>query len=287
MRQNEICLSGGLFLCLACFPAHSQTPLPSAPKTTVLQTLTPAESAFLLPAKKTISATSGGTELLSAQFATDDILGIGVMASDSKSHSNGVYATWYQNAKTQNGVYADSWLQYSGMNASVDGDPQATENNDFRGFSGSLESGYRQPVWHGENGDIFVTPQAQLVWYGLKADDHTDSNGTRMSSGSDSNLLSRLGVKVSRDGVASDDRASGKLFTTYVEASWLYNSDPASISFDNEKVKEAGTTNVGEVKLGMEGKLNSNLNVWTNVGQQIGGEGYSDLSALFGVNYTF
>lgn len=287
MRQKEICGSVGLLLCLACFSAHAQTSIPSASKTVVLHTLTPAESAFLLPAKNQIIATSGGTEIFSGQFSADDSLGIGFMASDANAHSNGVYATWYQNAKTQNGVYAGSWLQYSRISASIGGEPPSSDNDDIHGFSGSLESGYRQPVWHGEDGDVFITPQAQLVLNGLSSDVHTESNGTHVSSGSDNNLLSRLGVKVSRDGVASDDSASGNLFTTYVEANWLYNTDPASISFDNEKVREAGTTNIGEVKLGMEGKLNPNLNVWTNVGQQIGGEGYSDLSAVFGVNYQF
>ncbi|RJT41199.1 autotransporter outer membrane beta-barrel domain-containing protein [Rahnella woolbedingensis] len=285
MRQKKICGSCGLLLCLACFSAHSQTSIPSASKTVVLHTLTPAESAFFVPAKNQMTATSGGTEILSGQFATDDSLGIGVMASDGNAHSNGVYATWYQNAKTQNGIYAGSWLQYSRMNASVEGEPLSSDNYDIRGFRGSLESGYRQPVWHGEEGDVFITPQAQLVLNGLSAD--VENNGAHISSGSDNNLLSRLGIKVSRDGVASDDSTSGKLFTTYVEANWLYNTDPASISFDNEKVREVGTTNVGEVKLGMEGKLNSNLDVWSNVGQQIGGEGYSDLSAVIGVNYQF
>lgn len=248
----------------------------------------------------------GGGELWSGQFDVQDSLGIGMMAGYGNAHSNtdsgrsgyqskgtvdgyssGLYATWYQNAKTQEGVYADSWLQYNWLNASVNGEQLSSEDYGINGFSGSVESGYRQPVYHGENGDVFITPQAQLIWSGMRADDHTESNGTRVSSTDGNNLLSRLGMKISRDGVSSQDRTSGKLFTTYVEANWLHNTASNGVSLDGDNVTEAGTSNIGEVKLGVEGKLNNHLNVWSNVGQQIGGEGYSDLSAVIGMNYQF
>lgn len=248
----------------------------------------------------------GGSELLSGQFGVKDHLGIGVMAGYGNAQSNtnsnssnyqskgkvegyssGLYATWYQNANTQEGVYVDSWLQYNWLNATVDGEQLASEGYNINGFNGSIESGYRLPVYQGENGNVFITPQAQLIWEGLTADTHTESNGTAVSSSDDNNLLSRLGIKISRDGVAKQDSNSDKLFITYIAANWLHNTDPVGINFDGENVKQAGTANIAEIKLGVEGKLNTKLNVWTNVGQQIGGDGYSNLSAIIGVNYQF
>nr|WP_228758162.1 autotransporter outer membrane beta-barrel domain-containing protein [Citrobacter freundii] len=37
----------------------------------------------------------------------------------------------------------------------------------------------------------------------------------------------------------------------------------------------------------MEGKLNDHLNLWGNVGVQVGDKGYSDSSAMVGMKYSF
>jgi len=248
----------------------------------------------------------GGGELAKGQFGSDDSLGLGLMFGYGNAHNNtyanrsgysakgqvdgyssGVYATWYQNSRTQEGAYADSWLQYSWLNARVNGDQLPGENYDINGMSGSVESGYRIPVYAGNTASFYLTPQAQLIWDGLQADDHTESNGTRITSEGNNNLQSRVGIKLSRDGVAAQDAGTGKLFTTYIETNWIYNSQQTAVSLDDEPVQQAGTRNLGEIKLGVEGKLNHHLNVWSNVGQQIGGSGYSDVSAVIGLNYQF
>jgi outer membrane autotransporter protein len=248
----------------------------------------------------------GGGELLSGQFSEKDSLSVGVMmgygnaASNSNSsrssyqskgkvdgYSGGLYATWYQDAKTQQGIYADSWLQYSWLKADVNGEALSRENYDINGFSASVESGYRQAIYHGEMSDVYLTPQAQLIWEGQSVDVHTESNGTRVSANDDNNLFSRIGVKLSRDGVATADRERGKLFTTYVEANWLHNTHAVGVAFDAQNSAQAGGRNIGELKLGVEGKLSPRLQVWGNVGQQLGGDGYSDLSGVMGVSYQF
>nr|WP_248616909.1 autotransporter outer membrane beta-barrel domain-containing protein [Leminorella grimontii] len=44
---------------------------------------------------------------------------------------------------------------------------------------------------------------------------------------------------------------------------------------------------MGELKLGAEGQLNRNLNLWSNVAQQLGDKGYSDTAVTLGVKYRF
>lgn len=248
----------------------------------------------------------GGGELAQGSFFTDDRLGVGIMFGYGNAHSHtdsnrsgysskgsvdgyssGVYGTWYQNAKSLEGTYVDSWLQYSWFKAQVKGDDLETENYHLNGFSGSLETGYRMGIYQGENSRVFLTPQAQIIWDGLQADSHTENNGTHVTYPDGNNLQSRLGLKLSRDGVSTKDKPSGKLFTTYVEANWLHNSDPATVALDDEKVGLSGTRNVGELKLGIEGKLSARLNVWGNVAQQMGGSGYSATSGVIGVDYRF
>lgn len=56
---------------------------------------------------------------------------------------------------------------------------------------------------------------------------------------------------------------------------------------DTATVKQEGAANIAELKLGVEGKVNKNINLWSNVGQQIGNNGYSDTSVMLGVKYHF
>ncbi len=42
-----------------------------------------------------------------------------------------------------------------------------------------------------------------------------------------------------------------------------------SIRYDGAEVKLSGSRNVGELKLGSEGQLNQNINLWSNVAQRI------------------
>ncbi|VEJ53598.1 autotransporter outer membrane beta-barrel domain-containing protein [Pragia fontium] len=249
----------------------------------------------------------GGGEVLSTQFGRDDRLGLGMMlaygSADSKVRSNlistrakssidgystGLYATWYQNAATLNGAYVDSWAQYSWLNAEVNGDEADSEHYDMDGFSASLEAGYRLPIYQSTNGEVFITPQAQVSWNGIKADKHRDASGSMISSSGEDNIQTRLGVKISRDGVSDKDKGTDKLFTVYAEANWLYNSQQAGAVLDGVEVKQqSGSRNVGELKLGTEGQVNKNLSLWTNVGQQVGGNGYSDTSVTLGVKFHF
>ncbi|MNN50638.1 Outer membrane protein IcsA autotransporter precursor [compost metagenome] len=56
---------------------------------------------------------------------------------------------------------------------------------------------------------------------------------------------------------------------------------------DGVSVYQSGARNIGEIKTGVEGQLNKRLNLWGNVGVQIGDKGYSDTSAMVGVKYSF
>lgn len=43
--------------------------------------------------------------------------------------------------------------------------------------------------------------------------------------------------------------------------------------------------NLGEVRTGVEAKVNNNLSLWGNVGVQLGDKGYSDTQGMLGVKY--
>ncbi|GAB2955571.1 hypothetical protein GCM10011328_23550 [Hafnia psychrotolerans] len=52
-------------------------------------------------------------------------------------------------------------------------------------------------------------------------------------------------------------------------------------------VKQDGARNLGEVKVGVEGQLNPRLNLWGNIGVQVGDKGYNDGAAMVGVKVNF
>ncbi len=56
---------------------------------------------------------------------------------------------------------------------------------------------------------------------------------------------------------------------------------------DGKQFNVTGNRNVGEVKIGIEGQINKNLNLWGNVSQQIGDPGYSDAQEVFGIKYMY
>lgn len=246
----------------------------------------------------------GGGEIGDTHFTDSDRLGVGLMAAygnaSSKTRSNrtgyhsegnvdgysaGVYATWYQDAASLNGLYVDSWMQYSWLNGEVKGDQLSGENYDISGLSASVETGYRIPVYQGLNSNVFITPQAQVIWSGITADDHQEVNGTHVTSSGDNNVQTRLGVKVSRDSVS--DSSKEKQFTLYAEANWLNNTQQAGAALNGVKIKQSGSRNLAELKLGAEGQVNKHLNLWSNVAQQMGSNGYSDTSVMIGIKYRF
>ncbi|PHI29852.1 autotransporter outer membrane beta-barrel domain-containing protein [Budvicia aquatica] len=52
-------------------------------------------------------------------------------------------------------------------------------------------------------------------------------------------------------------------------------------------IERQGAKNLAEVKLGIDGQLNLNISLWTNVAQQIGQYGYRDTRATLGLKYSF
>lgn len=197
----------------------------------------------------------------------------------------GIYGTWYQQPDQQTGAYLDSWLQYSWFNNSVNGDHLQAEQYKSSGFTASIESGYSWKV--GEDGlknSYFIAPSAQFIWMGVKADDFNEANGTRVSSKGDGNVQSRLGVRAS---LKTPGETGQTVLTPYVEANWINNSKAFGSTFDGVNMRTQGEKNIGELRVGLDSQLNSDLNLWGSVGQQAGSNQYRDTSAAVGIKISF
>ncbi|CFQ59637.1 autotransporter protein [Yersinia frederiksenii] len=202
-------------------------------------------------------------------------------------YSTGIYGTWYANDADKTGLYVDSWAQYSWFDNTVDGQDLAVEEYKSKGITASVESGYTFKVGENaaKNASYFIQPKAQVTWMGVKADDHKEANGTRVSGEGDGNIQTHLGVKAFMNRYS--DKNKEHAIQPFVEANWIHNTKDFGVALDNAMVKQDGAANIAELKLGVEGQLNKKVNLWGNVGQQIGNKGYSDTAVMFGVKYNF
>lgn len=207
-------------------------------------------------------------------------------------YSVGVYGTWLANEAENTGAYVDSWVQYNWFNNSVKGDELASESYKSDGLTASLETGYtfKTGEFKGSKGTtnkVYVQPQAQAIWMGVKADQHTEANGTHVESQGDGNVMTRLGVRAYLKSHNQIDNGKDREFEPFIEANWIHNANNFGVVMNDVSSSMTGTKNIAELKVGVEGQINNNLNVWGNVTNQVGDKGYSDASAMIGIKYNF
>ena len=236
---------------------------------------------------------------------------LGVMAGYANQHSNtqsnrvgyksdgrisgysaGLYATWYQNDANKTGAYVDSWALYNWFDNSVSSDNRSADDYDSRGVTASVEGGYtfEAGTFSGSEGTLntwYVQPQAQITWMGVKDSDHTRKDGTRIETEGDGNVQTRLGVKTYLNSHHQRDDGKQREFQPYIEANWINNSKVYAVKMNGQTVGREGARNLGEVRTGVEAKVNNNLSLWGNVGVQLGEKGYSDTQGMLGVKYSW
>ena len=151
----------------------------------------------------------------------------------------------------------------------------------------TLRAGYTHKLGEKGNETYYIQPQAQLIYMGVHSDNYRDKNNTDIRSSKD-NFQTRLGVKALINGFNERiDSGKNRVFQPFVELNWIYNHKDFDAHFNGVQIKQKGTKNIGEVKLGVEGKWDQRFHLWGNVAQQVGGKGYSDSQAMVGVKYHF
>lgn len=200
-------------------------------------------------------------------------------------YSIGLYGTWLQ---TPEGAYVDTWAQYNWFDNTVSGRGVGVEAYESKGFTASLESGYTWKLARtGERNALYIQPQAQITWMGVRADDHQEANGTRVKGQGDGNVQTRIGVRLFGKGHSQLDEGMARTFQPFIEANWLHNSKEFGVSMNGDNINLAGTRDVGELKAGVEGQLSKYVSLWGTIGQQVGDKGYSDTAAVLGIRVTF
>ena len=209
-----------------------------------------------------------------------------------KGYSIGTYASWHANHTNKSGLYINSWLQYNWFNNRVQGQGISAENYQSKGINTSFEAGYTLNMGKLTSNketmnSWFLQPQAQITWMNVKASNHREANGTHVISKSEGNIQARLGIRASVKGHHIMDTNKGREFEPFIEANWLHNTRDFSVRMDDVRISQAGTRNIGEVKIGIAGKINPKVNLWGNIGTQVGHKGYNNTHAAVGIKYNF
>lgn len=203
-----------------------------------------------------------------------------------------VNGNWYQNDANKTGAYVDSWALYNWFDNSVSSDNRSADDYDSRGVTASVEGGYtfEAGTFSGSEGTLntwYVQPQVQITWMAVKDSDHTRKDGTRIETEGDVNVQTRLGVKTYLNSHHQRDNGKQREFQPYIEANWINNSKVYAVKMNGQTVSRDGARNLGEVRTGVEAKVNNNLSLWGNVGVQLGDKGYSDTQGMLGVKYSW
>lgn len=207
-------------------------------------------------------------------------------------YSAGLYATWYADNTDHKGLYIDGWAQYGWFDNHVKGEGLASESYKSKGLTASVETGYTYKIgeFFGSQGtinELYIQPQAQVTWMGVKSDDLQEVNGTRIDMNGNDNIQTRLGARTYLKSFNKIDEGRSRYFQPFIEANWIHNTRSFSTKMDDIRVNQEGARNRGEIKLGVEGQITQNFNLWGNVGVQVGDKGYNSNTATLGLKYSF
>jgi len=193
----------------------------------------------------------------------------------------GVYGTYYTGATADDSFYVDTWLQYGRYDNKLYGN-----NNDFKyrshGFSFSVETGLTIPLadLDKEGKTQFkMQPQAQIIVNGVKANNATDKSGTEYRQLGRNNVTLRLGSRF------MIQKENG--LTAFTEGNWIHNTKKAGVQMDSDCVYMEAGRNLGEFRVGFEGRLSKNLHGWLTGSIRGGKGGYHTESAQVGLKYQF
>ena len=206
-------------------------------------------------------------------------------------YSAGIYGTWMNSNPTGTGPYVDTWLQYQRFKNTVESsDHDVDETYHTKGFTASVEAGYTFGLkdWKSASGVDNATRlrvEGQVIRMGVRGGDHfEESTGTLVAGTGAGNVRTRVGFTLYH--LFSND-AKGTAVKPYLTLNWFHDTKSFGSVMNGVKDTITGTRNFGEVKLGLEGKVTKNVNLWGAAGYQQGSRGLRNLEAVVGAKILF
>lgn len=193
----------------------------------------------------------------------------------------GAYLSWLP--EENKGPYADVWAYYGWYHNKLGGAAQLSETKyNSTGYSLSAEFGYGIELKTDHDKSWILEPHAQVIYSHVDTDSFYDSHSTRYSSTNVNGWQSRLGARLY--GVYTDGKNH---VTPFVELNWLYNSMQNKGTLNYVSLYSDIAKNVGEIKLGVQGKLTESLSLWGHMGLQRGAQDYRRYDIQLGLGWQW
>lgn len=127
-----------------------------------------------------------------------------------------------------------------------------------------------------------LEPQVQAIYSRFDSENHTEQNGSRITNGSDDNLQSRVGLRLSNR--HSTDAGA---VVPWVEVDWENGQYSDSLAFNGDTVSSDVPENRYGVRAGLSGKLSNYVQVWGQAGALAGENDFTRYQASVGVKVNF
>ena len=73
----------------------------------------------------------------------------------------------------------------------------------------------------------------------------------------------------------------------YIEANWIHNTNEYGVLYGEHPYYMEGGSDLGELRMGLEGRMTTNWLGWLTLGTQRGRHGYHNETILAGLRYMF
>lgn len=97
--------------------------------------------------------------------------------------------------------------------------------------------------------------------------------------------MSSLTDKLIITGAAAGTTQSS--YRPYLALNWIHNTAPYSVKINDEKYTASGSQDLGEVKLGIEGHITQNNQLWLNASYLAGSHHNQTYQGNIGWKYNF
>lgn len=205
-------------------------------------------------------------------------------SSRVQGHHVGIYGTWYSHPIEKRGAYIDSWLLWNKFNQKIITADLHQYQYDSSGITAAVETGGNYLIHQKKNLSWWAQPQMQVIYQGVKADQFKDIQGNVIQSGPH-NVQTRLGVKSYL--IVPTSLARKINYRPYIALNWLHNTESNSVLINHVNYIAQGSKNLSELKLGVEGNITQNSQVWVNMSYVRGGHQYQAYQGNIGWQYHF
>lgn len=203
-------------------------------------------------------------------------------SSDVHGYSVGLYGSWFENPQSRQGMYVDTWVLWNHFKNKVKTADYRDRSYNSSGLTASVEVGKDFMVSELSKGSLWIQPQFQFTYQHVKAKSFRDDQGVRIDSGK-ANLQLRLGIKTYLDMASAEDRN----YRPYLAFNWIHNTKAQGVKINNLEYSAQGEKNLAEVKIGFEGQLTKNAQVWVNASYQVGKHSNRGYKGNIGWKYIF